>query len=1199
MSYHVSIDPPGSLSPKGPRHDNDHADIDKVKILPTWAEVQSLRPEYLPLKEPDTWHKAGIQGLLDRNFRLLREDTVGQLRDAIQAELAHMRSSDRVPNTHRGNPQGLRTYTYYSARMTDFSIDRRDGLRCEVSFTQPQAVRSMAASKRAEWWTRSRRLQPDALVCLFDGSGLLLFFSVFSDPPRPGKTIEDDKNDGLGERKEVRNLSANAQTAFIKLNLVEFNEESANDLFRRCWDPCQMALVEFPGVLLPSFQPTLEALQQMAKSGDVPFPEFFAPENHTTGVVHVPPPAYSRDPNFRFNLRTTIDGRRDLYLSVQEHFETGSLIKGSSLDDAQAHAVVDSLTRNFALIQGPPGTGKSYTGIALIRILLDNRKAAKLGPILCVCYTNHALDQLLEHLVHAGIGQIVRVGSRSKSETMQPFMLREVAQKMERTKAEKHLDYQLRRQLESDEAEIGQLIATFSNAGSWQSVRDYLHGHSPHYYDVLFGKDAVDDEGFITTHKDSRKALSRWLHGGVSGSAGQRQRPISALEATEPMAMSREEREKIHRYWVQRLRNNAQRKLVQALDEYDERRIKFRRNRTEMDLRCLQQAHVVGITTSGLARNLDMLRRIRTKVMICEEAGEVLESHTLTAMLPSVEHAILIGDHQQLRPQIQRYDLGREHPHGEQYSLDVSLFERLVQPNGASAIQLPFRTLETQRRMHPMVSQLVRETLYPSLKDSPSTSDYPMVSGMKRRLFWFDHREHEASSDDSQGVASTSHTNDFEIDMTLGLVSHLMKQGVYHADDIAVLTPYLGQLHKLRARLGRMWELVLNDRDLDDLDKAGMSPDDMALASKSSMLNALKVATVDNFQGEEAKVVVISLVRSNKSNRCGFLKTSNRINVLLSRAQHGMFLIGNSETAGSVQMWADVLEIFRTGENLGSSFELQCPRHPDSPIVVTKPEDFSQLSPEGGCSLKCDQRLRCGHSCINRCHSTLLHDAVMCLEPCPRPMKGCDHSCPRTCGVSCPEKCTVNIRDPTRTLSCGHAKLDLPCWQAQDVSTVACNVKVLRAIPGCRHKVELPCHVDSESDDYHCSVRCDALLPCGHACKNRCSACRTKANGAVASEDHGICQQVCGRDYSTCRHSCSETCHGKKPCPLCNAPCEVSCSHSRCSKKCHEPCSPCAQQKCESRCPHSRCSLPCAAPCNWLPCSKRCGKALACGHQCK
>lgn len=37
----------------------------------------------------------------------------------------------------------------------------------------------------------------------------------------------------------------------------------------------------------------------------------------------------------------------------------------------------------------------------------------------------------------------------------------------------------------------------------------------------------------------------------------------------------------------------------------------------------------------------------------------------------------------------------------------------------------------------------------------------------------------------------------------------------------------------------------------------------------------------DNFQGEEAGIVIISLVRSNEQGKVGFLKTKNRVNVLL------------------------------------------------------------------------------------------------------------------------------------------------------------------------------------------------------------------------------------------------------------------------------------------------------------------------------
>ncbi len=44
-------------------------------------------------------------------------------------------------------------------------------------------------------------------------------------------------------------------------------------------------------------------------------------------------------------------------------------------------------------------------------------------------------------------------------------------------------------------------------------------------------------------------------------------------------------------------------------------------------------------------------------------------------------------------------------------------------------------------------------------------------------------------------------------------------------------------------------------------------------------------------QGEEAKVIIISTTRNNPAGNIGFLKMKNRINVLISRAQHGMWVL--------------------------------------------------------------------------------------------------------------------------------------------------------------------------------------------------------------------------------------------------------------------------------------------------------------------
>lgn len=101
-----------------------------------------------------------------------------------------------------------------------------------------------------------------------------------------------------------------------------------------------------------------------------------------------------------------------------------------------------------------------------------------------------------------------------------------------------------------------------------------------------------------------------------------------------------------------------------------------------------------------------------------------------------------------------------------------------------------------------------------------------------------------------------------------------------------------------------------------------------------------------------------------------------RINVLLSRAKHGMYIIGNSETSAGVEMWSHVIDMLKELGNMGDKLDLCCPRHTETPLQVKSPDDFSKISPEGGCDLHCDMRLECGHRCTTKCHSDMKHDSA-------------------------------------------------------------------------------------------------------------------------------------------------------------------------------------------------------------------------------
>lgn len=1204
-TFEITLDQPGRLSAQGPRHDNDTEHFQRIQILPTLGEIQSNRAEYLPRSDTSTWHKAGVQGLLDRHFRLVREDTVGPLRDAAKFEL------NRIQNSHANSTlarlRGARTHAYNNVVLVGAEFDGHKGLQFVLAFEQPAALRGKSLTQRIKWWTESKRLGPESLVVLLGGDGLAIFLTVATGTP-PYRALEAEK----APIEERYSRWADPDFAYVVVQPVNSTGPDVETLLpclglanSRLANEVRFSLLEFPGVVLPAFQPTLKALQHMGRENLLPFAELLASTDASPTIKTIDLPAYARRDGFRFDLSAITTDKQPLLFHPQTPLAAEDLCARTTLDPAQGAAVAASLTRSLALIQGPPGTGKSYTGIALMKILLANKDVAKLGPIICVTYTNHALDQSLEHLVDAGVKQIIRIGSRSKSEKLVPLNLRVVAQKYDTTKMERQERWQSKQHMLASGENINGALENLISGTSDARVMAHLKTTATPYYTELSAGD-LDKDGFTEVKHRASQGLSDWLKGDVRGHRRNGRAP------TELMSMSRQRRRELYAEWIGDMTANAQEDVLAQLEAYHEAKTAQEKIRNEINLRVLSDANVVGLTTSGLARNIDMLRKLNAKVLLVEEAGEVLEAHLLTAMLPSIEHAILIGDHQQLRPKVQNYELSCEN-RTSLNKLDISMFERLVSPEDGAGGKLPYITLETQRRMHPSISNLIRTTMYPNLQDAGSVTRYPEVVGMRRRLFWLHHDKKEDAMHDHSDSASK--TNQYEVDMVFALVRHLVRQGVYRPEDIAVLTPYLGQLRQLRQALGAFTEVVLNDRDIDDLDEgSGESEADVeddhdvpkdvgsllprASVVKSTLLQALRLATVDNFQGEEAKVIIVSLVRSNDERKCGFLRTSNRINVLLSRAQHGMYIIGNTETSVHVDMWAQVLTLLKRGNNVGTELELCCPRHPQTPLRVKTPDDFPRVSPEAGCDLMCGKQLACGHSCINKCHSDGLHNAVHCTKPCTRSKAGCNHTCPYECGQQCDDKCQEVVARDDIILPCGHQIASLPCWQYQDRSKAKCMVLVQRTIPGCHHKVMLPCHVDPKDPSYICQVRCGALLACGHQCRDECRTCKLRHEGRITSENHGTCTQACGRDYTNCKHSCVAPCHGEEPCPSCPQPCDVQCSHSRCTKKCHEPCAPCAEDVCASRCPHSACAMPCAAPCDWVPCSKRCEKLLECGHQC-
>ncbi|KAJ5817143.1 hypothetical protein N7447_009376 [Penicillium robsamsonii] len=1056
---------PMDMQIPGGRHDNDLAEISQIQILPTHREIVNNNLEYLPSTNFLQPHFLAdpLQRYVDSTFRLLRHDIFGSAKDVLRDLL---QQNDLTRSPYLLGKDG-RAHLYLGAQVQHIFINDRNELEATVSFSTPPQLRKKTSKEQCKWWEDSSRLEEGSLICFLTSQGAHrrhIFLEV---------TVKNSSKDQAHRNKS--SLVSDRFPPSITVKLAACLQQELIFLGQLYSERVTGLLVEFHGLIPATFIPILENLQQIQREGDLAFRAWVLPGHKGDKDGHdIPPPAYARKPGFIFPLTSITNVTADnveLDPSTPESVDTLKLQAQTGLDYGQCQGLIAALTREYALIQGPPGTGKSYLGVKIVQALLEIKQKAKLNPIIVICYTNHALDQFLKHLLDIGIQRIIRIGGRSQATELEGKNLRVVSKGASKTEVESKTLRMSYSRLEDCMGTAGYAMKPLhqSQKGlSWAAIGNFVCHKWPIIYDQL---ERPDLEGFTTVTDDK---LLNWLE--VKSMRIQNSQNESEVDGVRFERLTRAAKENIYSLsiperqilamdWFKKWQESKTASLFEVINRATRHRDDINAVHEEINRRALIQADVVGITTTSLARHIKTLRRIGTKVIICEEAAEVMEAHVISALMPGVEHFIQIGDHRQLRPQIQNHSLSLETSTGKAWQLDRSQFERRAvgEPGLKPA---PIAQLNVQRRMRPEISQLIR-SVYPKLEDHESVTTLPNVVGMRDNLFWLDHQCDEDSRDDGSRVKS--HSNQWEVDMTTALVRHLVRQGEYKSTDIALLTPYTGQLRKLRASLSNDFEICLSERDLETLaadafekvEEENPESNSPKALEKKTLLQTLRLATVDNFQGEEAKVIVVSLVRSNSKRKVGFLRTENRINVLLSRAQHGMYLIGNAQTYLNVPMWADVHSQLSRANAVGTELALCCPRHPDTPILCSEPHDFERKSPEGGCSLPCTRRLEpCGHQCQAKCHSAVMHDGFACEKPCPRIRLTCDHECPKLCGEDC-GSCMTKIEDVE--LPCGHIKKAVFCHQLRSLEVVRCDVKVEKIVPKCGHKIQVSCFKDVTS----------------------------------------------------------------------------------------------------------------------------------------
>ncbi|CAG8550528.1 6058_t:CDS:10 [Dentiscutata erythropus] len=1218
-------DPPGELSKHGPRHDNDFSEIAKISIIPTKNEVLCKRDPFLPTTNMDDslhYLPKGSQRLLDTQFRLLREDLMCPIRLGIVNFIEFLKSSENNAKIKKLRERGGR-HKYDNAM---------DGTNGKWNLRNPPMRRySENKQSRVQYWSKSRKLMNGSLVCLLwpsknDSSDNDPQFSLFF-----GTVSLRDEN-LLAQKQHTAMIDISfIDTSIYIIALKEIMKKNSNKQTKGCF------MVESTGVYFESYFHILKTLQQTSSSPNLPFEKYLAPQViENSSFAFVDPPTYARAPGFEFDLSAILEDKtKQLSLNVVDTSSHKTVIQNlkelSRLDESQAQSLVYSLCREIALIEGPPGTGKTFVGVELMRVLLANRKTTNIGPILTICFTNHALDQFLENLLKVGIQNIVRLGSRSKSDIIRGFNLEEICRNRARSKHQGWLLAQGYKELEEIQKEAERLQSNLTNGVlDWSDVTLYLKVEYPDHFksfqnpdipDFLFEGtvEEDDDDGEWKQAKRKRKKkrsiFRQWVDGNdlhlaqiyeqnwlLSWTRPTSNRSLEELKLDSKVwQMSSGERATLFSFWKEEIQSESFDELDKIQESFGAKTKEVEEIYNEGRRQILRDCDVIGMTTNGAAKFQNLIRSIGPRIIICEEAGEVLEAHILSALTPATQQLILIA------------------PPSLLYILFNILFERLV--NGDQTMRLEKSQLHTQRRMRKEVSDLIRLTLYNKLVDDEKTVSYPDVRGAQRNVYFMDHRHPEDSGEND--FVLNSHSNTFEVEMVVELVKYFVRNGYNKPSQIAVLTPYLGQLIKIRDALQKSFVVVIDERDdqmitnmEEGMDVENENTDGgsttFTTASEKKLSQQVILRTVDNFQGEEADIVIVSLVRNCQNmerGNIGFLKSRNRSNVLLSRAKHGMYLLGNAELMEKhSDFWKRVLLILHERGQIGPGFPILCAQHPDYKNSIYEAMQFSEISPDGGCFEPCQQQLKCGHTCPYKCHSDdPQHVGVFCRKDCMRLHSDCQHPClNKMCGEDC-GKCLFPVENIE--LPCGHEYIDAKCDDKKNKDRLRCHEEVRRKLPKCEHEHLMECF--ESVDDFDCTEKCKKNLPCGHSCMSRCFECQKfskRANpddhldsdGRTVRSHHGRCTQKCGRTLF-----CGINISASKDVMKVNRAnlVEITVMFLACIRNVNKSVLNLAPLlnfiACEWQCEHEgACNLPCGVPCIRLPCDLRCEKLLKCGHQC-
>lgn len=268
--------------------------------------------------------------------------------------------------------------------------------------------------------------------------------------------------------------------------------------------------------------------------------------------------------------------------------------------------------------------------------------------------------------------------------------------------------------------------------------------------------------------------------------------------------------------------------------------------------------------------------------LVIDEAGQCHPAHAVSALLRA-ESALIIGDVHQLAPVI---ELGAD---------DEARLLRACKLEGLAAELAPYRV---HADAHVSTQSIADRAVGQRLALVDHFRCQPEIIAISDALCRYGLTVHTARADRAAQVAYLAHPvalvdlrgeqtplagswcNELELRETLALLESLLDCGL-DAAEIAVITPYRGQLERLRRSFAER-RIPLE-----------YSPE-LGESGGSGQRAGVALGTVHRFQGGERSIVLFSSVITHPAS-LGFLNARpNLLNVAISRARHHFIGLGHA-----------------------------------------------------------------------------------------------------------------------------------------------------------------------------------------------------------------------------------------------------------------------------------------------------------------